>query len=615
MTKIALNMISKGKGEEDRLKQALSSIAPHVDKIFITLTSPRNLLQEAEKICREFNAEVSYNEAKWTADEKTVKWLEKFFGYEPEMKVGDKLFMFDEARNFALSQIPKEYEWFIWLDTDDIFVGGEHLRRLAEAGDQQNIEAFYFNYLYQAEFDATGRLKHRIIEHLRERLVRNNGHFKWIAPIHETLIEQVPTKKTDVPDCEVVHLATHDDRVKSLTRNLKSLELAIARSEGKDPRHVYYLAKAYFDINTPETDAKAIPLIHRYLQGDEKGDHKSGWPEERQQGWEYLSELYRRQGKHNNAMKAVLNSFTEPCEPQPELFLSLALSCIHKQLYELALFWVKMASHVQQKKTTLVTNQRDLQARTLEIIYNACLNTAKVDEAHAAATKILELFPDAENTKDAYKLINEIKTQRDMTKKVVELAKYLDATGEGHKVRALLEAAPSITEETPFIQEISQKVNPPRSWDTDEIMIYCGPGFTDWSPKSLSDPKGSFVGGSEEAVIRMTQELQKLGWKVTVYGSPGVDQGNHNGVMWLPYFKFNKKDEFNIVISWRQLGFFDLNLKAKKTYLWNHDLQNAMEYTPERVDKITKVMFLSKFHRDNVPSLPDEKVFLTSNGI
>lgn len=70
--KIALSMISKGKGEEDRLRQALSSIAPHVDAIYITLTAPTNQLTEAEKVCKEFNAIISYNQSQWTADRKSV---------------------------------------------------------------------------------------------------------------------------------------------------------------------------------------------------------------------------------------------------------------------------------------------------------------------------------------------------------------------------------------------------------------------------------------------------------------------------------------------------------------------------------------------------------------
>ena len=615
MNKIALNMISRGKGEEDNLKQALSSIAPHVDAIYLTFTSPTNECTEAEKIAKSFNAIVSYHDARWTADEETVKWLKEFFGYEPEMKVGDKLFIFDEARNFALSQIPKEYEWLVWMDTDDIFVGGENLHRLADMATENNIEAVYFNYLYQAEFDDKGNIKHRIIEHLRERLVRNNDKYKWISPIHETLIEQVPTRKTDVPDCEVIHTATQKDREHSLARNINMLELAIYRTKGEDPRHLYYLAKVYLDLNKEERNPQAVHLILRYLNGDEKGNHKSGWPEERQEAWDYLSELYRRMGQFNNAKKAALNSLTEPTEPQPNVFLSFALTCCALSEWELALFWTKMATTIEKKKSTLVSNDRDMKSRTLEIIYNACLNLARVDEAWAAGQKLMELYPGDKRVADAFKFISDIKDQRDMTAKIAQIADYLEKHGEGHKIVPLLQGAPAIANDTPYIQELAQKVTPPRTWDSDEIMIYCGPGFTDWTPKQLTDPGASFVGGSEEAVIRMSAELAKLGWKVTVYGSPGKDAGEHDGVNYQPYYKFNKADTFNVVISWRQIGFFDLDIKAKKKYLWNHDIQNQLEYTPERLAKIDKVFFLSKFHRENVPSLADEKVFLTTNGL
>ena len=612
MSRIALAMISKGKGEEVNLKRALTSIVPYVDAVYLTLTSPKNMLKETEEMLKEFKGiNISYNEALWTADKKTVDWCKKFFGYEPNMKAGDKLFVFDDARNYNWAQVPKEYDWIVWIDTDDVFRGGENMHKIADNAAAQNIEAIYFNYIYQAEFDEQGNIKHRIIEHLRERLVRNNDKYKWIAPIHETLIEQVPTQKIDNYDCDVIHMATDADRQISLKRNLRNLELSIFRSDGKDPRHIYYLAKALFDIRTTETDEKAIPLIMMYLTGE----HKSGWPEERQQAWEYLSEIYRRMGEYNNARKSALNVFTEPSEPTASAFLSLAMACMMLQLFDLALFWVRIASQIPDKKTTLVRNPKDIQGRTLEIIYNACINLAKIDEAWAAAHKLVEMFPNEETTKKAMEFIDHLRVQRDMTMKVSEIASYLEKSGEGHKIKALLEGTPAIAEQTPFIAELANKVNPPRIWGDKEIAIYCGPGFTNWSPKQLVDPKGSFIGGSEEAVIMMAAALKKQGWSVTVYNDPGVDEGDHDGVLYLPYYKMNKRDEFNILIVWRQIGFLDQEFKAKKTFLWLHDIQNALEYNEKRVPKLTKAMFLSNWHRDNVPDLPDEKVMVTSNGI
>lgn len=612
MSKIALCIISRGTDKDpQRLHQALSSIATHVDGIFVTLTAPSNLTGEAEKVLKLFNANISYNEALWEADQEAVDWLKGFFGYDPYLKAQDKLFQFDVARNFNFSQVPPEYDWIVWMDTDDIFIHAENLHKLADMGIEKNIEAIYFNYLYQAEFDDKGRVKHRIIEHLRERLVRNNGVYKWIAPIHETLIEQRPTDKTDNYDCEVVHMATDEDRQLSLQRNLKNLELSIYQTKGEDPRHIYYLAKALFDIRTEDANDKAIPLLNQYLIGE----HKSGWPEERQQAWEYMGEIYRRKGQHNNSIKAVLNAFTEPSDPTPSPFINLALSYMLKGQYALALFWIKIATSIPERKTTLVKNTKDLQGRVLEIIYNSCLNLSKVDEAWAAATKLIDMFPDEQNVKDAFGFINRIKVERDLTMKITEIATFLQQNGEQAKIKSLLNAVPQIASQNPFITELYLKNNPPKYWEDDEVAIWCGPGFTNWSPKKLAEPGGSFIGGSEEAVIHLATALQKQGLRVTVYGDPGDEEGIVNGVNWLPYYKLNKLDHFNILVSWRQLGFFDQELTAKKKYLWLHDIANPLEYTKERTDKLDKVIFLSKWHRDNVPALEEEKVWISSNGI
>lgn len=240
VSKIALSMIVRGdKDDSEKMNRALESIAPYVDGIFVTITGPKNLVSKTEEVLKKYNAHISYEQSLYTVTEKEVKLLTDLFGYEPNMKVGDKIFTFDGARNYAMSQIPTgDYDWFLWMDSDDIFTGGDKLHELAKIGIQNNIEAFYFNYLYQAEFDEKGNIKHRIIEHLRERLLRNNGVYKWIAPIHETLIEQRPTRKTDNYDCEVIHLATNEDRLASLQRNLKTLELSIYQTEGKDPRPI-----------------------------------------------------------------------------------------------------------------------------------------------------------------------------------------------------------------------------------------------------------------------------------------------------------------------------------------------------------------------------------------
>lgn len=609
---IALGMIVKGTGDEPlKLRNVLGSIHNHLDKIFVTITGPKDEIKDAEQVCREFGVEISYHRPYWTATTEAVSFLKQFFGYDPVLKVGDQVFLYDEARNFNMSQISQEkYPWILWLDCDDVFLKGENLREVAKMAQQNGVEAVYFNYIYQAELDENRRVKHILIEHLRERLVRNTGVYKWISPIHETLIEQRPTRKTDNYDCAVLHLSEEKDRLASLQRNLRSLEYAIYTSEGKDPRHVYYLAKAFYDLNTPEFNEKAMKLIDIYLNGE----NPSGWTEERAQAYEYLAEIYRRKGEHNNSIKACMNALIETPE-NPTIFINLALSYMCKQDWDRSLFWVKQASSVPQKKTTLVVNPKDIQARTLEVIYNASLNLSRVDEAWAAMVKLVELFPNDPNVNQSLQYMQMIRDQRDATKYVTYLADYLKKTGETAKVKALVAAIPQTIANNSLMVSLYQKNNPPTPWGEKDIAIYCGPGFTPWSPKKLKEPGLCFVGGSEEAVIYASEELVKQGWNVTVYGDPATDEGVINGVKWLPYYKFNHLDFFNIVIAWRDIRFFDSNLNIKKAYLWCHDIQNPLEFTKERVEKIHKVFFLSKWHRDNVPELSEDKVLLTSNGI
>lgn len=611
--KLALSMIAKGTGDDVKnLKRLFPTIVPFVDGVFITLTGPRNELKKAEELCKEYNATISYTNALWTADKKSVKWMKDFLGHEPYTKQGDKIFQFDVARNFNLTQIPASYDFILWLDSDDVFVNGDKLKDVCKLIEESNLDSMFLNYIYHAEFTPEGDIKQVIIEHLRERIVRR-GKYRWVMPIHETLIELLPTRKSDNYDCFVLHMAEHKNHIDSIYRNLKNLELAIYKTEGKDPRQLYYLSKSYIDLanlGKREYLDYAIPLLEQYLLGE----HKSGWTEERSQAWMYLAEIYREKEQFNNAVKSIANAMIEYPE-DPSLFLGMATIYSTKGEWERALFWVKLATNIKEKKSTLVKNPRDLKIRTLQVIYNSCLNLGQVDEAWAASQKLFEFYPDDPQFRDAYVFMTNLRRDRDLTNYYLKIVKELEESGEKEKIKQLLSSAPNSIINNPFLVNLWQQYNPPREWKDNEIAIFCGPGFTTWSPKSLENPGEQFVGGSEEAVIKASQELAKFGWKVTVYADPGQDEGIHDGVEWCSYYKFNRRDSFNIIISWRNVGFVDMDVKAKKTYIWNHDIQNEQDWTPERVKKITKGLFLSKWHRENVKSLPEEKVLLTSNGI
>jgi hypothetical protein len=259
--------------------------------------------------------------------------------------------------------------------------------------------------------------------------------------------------------------------------------------------------------------------------------------------------------------------------------------------------WVKIALKIPEPKSTLVGNPKDEAKRANEVLYHATLNRNRIKIANEAARKLLELEPENQEFKNRVIQTETIMTQIESTKQFVGLAQILEIKNN------------------PFIADLWKSINPPRTWEENEIALWCGPGFTTWSPKKEKESGESFLGGSEEAVVYLMKELADLGWKVTVYGDPGEDEGEYDGVTYLPYYKFNAKDSFNVLISWRQPGFVDGNYKAKQTHVWCHDIQNQLDYTPERLEKITKIFVLSPWHRQNLKDIPDDKIVISSNGI
>lgn len=596
-------MILKDTEPMDIIARHLDSVAPYVDGIYYTIThstkKPSKEAVELQKAIAVYCLTKNYPEPVFS----NFKWVKDF----------------SAARNFNWSQVPEDFEWVFWMDADDIVRGAERFQESIEKANKINAEAIFANYLYQVELDANGQIRNVLIEHLRERLIRNNGAYKWVGAIHETLIEQRGTNKVDMQDFDVVHLTDGERMGKAIYRNIEILEEEL-KKQGKqqDPRIVYYLGKAYFDLRTEENFQKAELLINKYLNGSET-NVASGWEEERSQAWQYLSEIARIRGQINKAIKSTMNSIIE--NPKfPQYYIDQALNYVYQKRWDKALFWVQLSQHVPYPRTTLVLNPRDMQARVYEILFNIAIGNNNIEQAYAATEKLYEIFPDDSMIKERLTGLKEVKEDNETAFRIVQLVKHLEARGERDKIEWLLKAVPSKIAEEPIISSIRKDFLPSKVWKDNEIAIVCGPGFEKWGPESLK--KG--IGGSEEAVIHVSRELAKLGWHVTVYADPEKTEFYEyetGSVTYKLHYEFNPYDNFNILIGWRNPGFFEHTWNAKKTYLWLHDVQNPMEYTEKRVKNITKIFVLSEAHKrtllneENKKFLTDDKFLLTGNGI
>ena len=212
--KIALAMICKGTDEEAKLlDQALYFSADYVDGIFITIThKPGEARNKAvEAVCNKRKAIIS--DFEWCND-------------------------FAKARNFNFSQVPKDYEYILWQDSDDGIRGLEHLRPTLE--QNPNIDVFSVNYLYF--FD---EYKQPVVVHLKTQIVKNNGCVEWMGALHEDFKELRQTNRMFIKGIERIHMTT-EERIES--NKARNIEVSKADLEKKpnDPRMYWNYGQSLF---------------------------------------------------------------------------------------------------------------------------------------------------------------------------------------------------------------------------------------------------------------------------------------------------------------------------------------------------------------------------------
>jgi len=87
------------------------------------------------------------------------------------------------------------------------------------------------------------------------------------------------------------------------------------------------------------------------------------------------------------------------------------------------------------------------------------------------------------------------------------------------------------------------------------------------------------------------------------------------GLIIIIFWTFDKNINYDIFVAWRNSDYIDQASVGSKKFVWLHDVQKEEYWTPERLEATDKIMVLSKWHRTNLEKFPDEKFFVTRNGI
>ena len=368
----------------------------------------------------------------------------------------------------------------------------------------------------------------------------------------------------------------------------------------------------------------ALTLFHEYLHGvGEPGkpgyQEPSGWAEERATAWGCIAEIAILSLHPEVAIQAYQSAIDEA--PQfPNFYVDMALAYVMLEDYKKAKHWLDVATTIPMPNTTIIMLPRELKTRALEASFQINLHNQKLELAKEDAEKLCEILPDDQRAKDRLLSITSLHAFNKACQSVVFLGKYLEQLKESDKIQYLIQSLPNDMQQEKFVSEMRHRFLPQKIWGEKEITILCGPGVGQWSPKSIA----TGLGGSEEAVVYLSQELTKLGWHVTVYANPQAEAGDYDGVEYKQWYDLNPKDMFNVLILWRAIGFVDINPQARFTMLWAHDVPVCPDLTEERIAKVDKIAVLSQYHKSlfrmmkadgSFTAIPEEKFFLTGNGI
>lgn len=579
--KVALCMMVKGVKEEAPLLDAcLKSVHKHVDGIFLQLNAPKG-----KKIAPE------------------VRAIAKKYGSHNDEYLWKGNFV--EARNANFAQVPKTYDWILWLDTDDLVINPEKIKEVATAAPKQT-QGIYICYDYTHDEYGNTTSSHWVA-----RLVRNNGTFKWESSfdegefaVHEHLAATRTVSTMASKDFKISHQADITRQNSSLLRNIGLLQAMYERQaeRGKvDPRVLFYLGTHLFDAGDYDS---AIACLSEYIL-------QSGWAEERSEAHVFIGRMLKtsKYDKPDQARTAFLMALGE-YPTNNNACLELATLEYKAQRYGEAINWLRRAQ-TKHDIHTMIQFHKQYEVYMLLAECLANVGGKNLDEALSYAERALKLRPtDPEAIAARDKVFELVEHKKDIRATARIIRKLREKQTD--KIAGLLQSLPESVQDSPVVIGARQEFIEPIQWLPKSMAIYVGAGpMGIWGPWSLDEG----IGGSEEAVIQLSKELAKLQWDVVVYATPGDKAGTYDNVQWKQYWEFNYNDEFDTVIAWRNPGFFVPGVKARRKYVWMHDVMPPEEFAPDVLKTIDKVIFLSKYQRSLFPNIPEEKVFLSANGI
>lgn len=591
----------------NHLEQTIGSVARYVDEIVVVDNGKD---KKVKAICNKFNARYLQVNPKENPE------------FYCEYPVGVFNPNFTRLRRLSFEACTKD--WILWLDNDDIFINPDQLRDTLIKADKYALNMINLQYKY--EIDKDGNI---IQQHNKERIIRRgtwNWEFDSEWAVHENMypgkIESIESTLTPIKNGErgdmvfnmvVEHHKELKEKVKSNTRNYNILMWMLKKEKfQKDPRAWFLLARELISLAKYE---EAIQVFNKYLNmeyaahdallacircaeiSEAMADFNGalnyamrgiGIRPDHPIGYLYAARFLNYQGKPKEAIAFLKQAEEKPINPMDSYTQE-----------PLSMAWLTLKGYVDAYKRL-----KD---------YKEIITLTKQNKSRFTGewrTQIDEMEKEAIKNQQMDKMIESVKMLIDNRTGELMSENKTPTIKDYDQIFALFDKSFKLS---PLYMELRRKLEDFRVHDDNEITIVHINNFEAWDPETLYKNGG---GGSETACIELSTVWAKLGYKVTVYAEPPVDNTVFNGVTWRKFETINFSDRFNIFISLRGPSLFtDYQIEANKKFLWLQDIMIPEMYTPDLVDQLDKIIVLSKYHRETGYNVPESKFYYTTNGI
>jgi glycosyltransferase involved in cell wall biosynthesis len=459
---------------------------------------------------------------------------------------------FAAARNSSFSHSKADY--VMWMDLDDVMSNAKDFINWRD--EMMPIADLWVATYHYGGLDENGNSPCNFI---RERVVKNNGNFKWRFFVHEGLVPTTPVPAHYALSWSIVHKRTAADQKKDQNRNLAIFE---SRDNELCARMRYYYGKELFEGGQP---------LKAYSQLLESSKSKDIEQHDRIMAMQYACAAAMQCNQFDEAIQIAHQGLViAPTRGEFHIFIADSLVKQGK-IAEAVPFFSAAKSCVRppQERADVIFSHADA---TGHYPRNQLARCYFHTNRHMEAKEILEEAMTLGTNTETMQLYAEVtRIQKDLT-----------------------------------IRDASTYTK------TDDIVITCLPNFVkDWDESSL---KTRGLGGSETAVIHMARQLAEVtGRKVKVFNERAAVTAFGN-VTYEPLpemYNYLRENMPAVHIAWRH----SLRLNPAPMYTWCHDLGFIGMENPTQFDYI---MALSEFHQNflrHMFNIPREKMILISNGI